>query len=367
MAGTTIADRTELDFGPQGGDPSRRNDGVRLDLSTCVNRYGPPPAALAALVDLTPAAIQVHPYDAAERLEAVYARHLGVDPDQLVAGRGTTEFIWALGRRVPPKAVAVPLPAYTDYLRAFPGRGFAGSRPSPVPTLALVDEAMGRAGLVILSNPHNPTGVTLPPDGLLRIAALHPGSVLVVDESYADFAPRPERVTVIGCDQPNVIALRSPSKFYGIAATRAGVAWAADGAWLRRLLGSRETWPVSGLDVAVATAAMDSRPWAEASRRRLLDDGRWLADALLPVVAAAGPGARLVADAPVHYRCLLTPGAHDLAAAFACHGLGVRALGRAHGVHPGALRILAPLADERPMVAKMIAAVVGTGGMLSVR
>ncbi len=145
------------------------------------------------------------------------------------------------------------------------------------------------------------------------------------------------------------------------------MAWAADGAWLRRLLGSRETWPVSGLDVAVATAAMDSRPWAEASRRRLFDDGRWLADALLPVVAAAGPGARLVADAPVHYRCLLTPGAHDLAAAFACHGLGVRALGRAHGVHPGALRILAPLADERPMVAKMIAAVVGTGGMLSVR
>jgi histidinol-phosphate aminotransferase len=365
MAGTTVADR-DVDFGPQGGDPARRHDGVRLDLSTCVNRYGPPPAALAALVDLAPAAIQVHPYDAAERLEAVYARHLGVDAGQLVAGRGTTEFIWALGRRVPHSTVAVPLPAYTDYLKAFPGRGFAGSRPSPVPTLALVEEAMARGRLVILSNPHNPTGVALPPDALVRIASRHPDSVLVVDESYADFVLHPERATVIGCDAANVVALRSPSKFYGIAATRAGVAWAADGAWLRRFLGPRETWPVSGLDVVVAAAAMASQTWAEASRRRLAADGHWLAAALMPLVAGAGPHARLIADAPVHYRCLLTPDADALAAAFARHGLGVRALGRAHGVHPGALRILAPLAGERPVVAEIVAAVAGTGAMLAV-
>jgi histidinol-phosphate aminotransferase len=365
MAGAATAERLERDFGPQGGDPRRRQDGVRLDLSTCVNRYGPPPAALAALVDLTPADIQVHPYDAAERLEATYADHLGVDPSQLVAGRGTTEFIWALGRQVPHEAVAVPLPAYTDYLKAFPGRGFAGFRLSPVPTLELIDEAMAHAGLVILSNPHNPTGVALPPQGLVEVASHHPRSVLVVDESYTDFVPRPERLTVIGSAPPNVVALRSPSKFYGIAATRAGVAWAADGAWLRRLLGRRETWPVSGLDVVVAEAAMASRAWAEDSRLRLGDDGRWLAAALASFAErAAGPDSAVVVDAPVHYRCLLTPVADRLAATFARHGLGVRALGRAHGVHPGALRILAPLTAERPAVAEILAAVAGADALL---
>jgi len=309
--------------------------------------------------------MQVHPYDATERMASVYAAHLGVDAHQLVVGRGTTEFIWALGRRVSHRDVAVPLPAYTDYLKAFPGRGFAGSRPAPVPTLGLVDEALGHARLVILSNPHNPTGVALPPDALVRLASRHPRSVLVVDESYADFVPDPSALTVIGCDATNVVALRSPSKFYGIAATRVGVAWAADGSWLRRLLGPRETWPVSGLDVAVATAAMSDRAWAEESRRGLVADGRWLADALVPLVDTSGPRARLVTDAPVHYRCLLTPAADSLAAAFAARGLGVRALGRAHGVDPGALRVLAPLVHERAAVADIIAAVAGVDAMLA--
>ena len=114
------------DFGAQGGDP-RRMAGLQIDLSTCVNFYGPPPAVLDLLRDgVDPRDLQIHPYGAVERMEAAYARHLGVPASQLVAGRGTTEFIWALSRELPHAAVAVPLPGYTDYLKAFPGRGFAG-------------------------------------------------------------------------------------------------------------------------------------------------------------------------------------------------------------------------------------------------
>ena len=122
---------------------------------------------------------------------------------------------------------------------------------------------------------------------------------------------------------------------------------------------------MSGLDVAVATAAMDSRPWAEASRQHLLDDGRWLAR-LLPVEAAAGPGARLVADAPVHYRCLLTRRATTWPPRSPATG-SASAPRRGRRRPPRSASILAPLADERPMVAKMISAVVGSGGMLAVR
>src|ERR1700704_871897 len=49
-------------FGAQGGDPSRV---VNMDLSTCVNRYGPAPAAIAALHSIEPADILLHPYEAA--------------------------------------------------------------------------------------------------------------------------------------------------------------------------------------------------------------------------------------------------------------------------------------------------------------
>ena len=243
------------DFGAQGGDP-RRMAGLQIDLSTCVNFYGPPPAVTELLRDgVDPRDLQIHPYGAAERMEAAYARHLGVPASQLVAGRGTTEFIWALSRELPHAAVAVPLPGYTDYLKAFPGRGFAGEQ---VPTVEHTEAALASASLVILSNPHNPSGVTLDPAELIEVARRHPDAILVVDESYVDFVPDPAGASVVGADVANIVVLRSPSKFWGIAATRVGVAWCADRQRLCSLLGRRETWPISGLDVAVAEAAMTS-------------------------------------------------------------------------------------------------------------
>ena len=363
---TATQQHAPADFGPQGGDPRRAAAGIRLDLSTCVNRYGPPQAAMAALQALAPVDLLIHPYEAARQVEHAYAALLGVEAGELVAGRGTTEFIWALARNVAHDRVAVPLPAYTDYLRAFPGRGFAGSRPAVVPTLRLMDEAMRAAGaagtagaaggLVILSNPHNPTGVVLDPEGLLEVAARHPHCTLVVDESYVDFLLHPDASTVIGSNAANVVALRSPSKFYGIAATRAGVAWSPNQGLLTALLGSRETWPVSGLDAAVAVAALESTAWAERSRRQLADDGCWHGERL------AAAGLDVVEDGVhVHYRCVVTDEADALAARFARHGLGVRPLSAAHGVDPGAVRILAPRRTERPWVAHSIAATAGAG------
>ncbi len=344
-----------IDFGAQGGDPRRRADGVRLDLSTCVNRYGPPPAARGVLAQFPLSDLQIHPYAAAGDVASAYAGLLGVAAGTLVAGRGTTEFIWALGRQVPHSAVAVPLPAYTDYLRAFPGRGFPGSRPAPVPSLRLVDEAMREAGFVIVSNPHNPSGVCLDPGGLLEVAARHRHCTLVVDESYVEFLLDPAAATVIGRAGAgdNVVALRSPSKFYGIAATRAGVAWCRDRARLDDLLGPRETWPISGLDAAMAVASLASGAWADQSRRQLADDGAWVAGRLrqanLDVVEQ---------DVGVHYRCVVTAEPEAMAERFAAHGIGVRPLSAAHGVDPGAVRILAPRWDERRVFSQALDRVV---------
>jgi histidinol-phosphate/aromatic aminotransferase/cobyric acid decarboxylase-like protein len=338
------------DFGAQGGDPRRMVGGVHIDLSTCVNFYGPPPAVLDLLRDgFAPQDLQIHPYPAAERMETAYARHLGMPASQLVAGRGTTEFIWALSRQVAHSSVAVPLPAYTDYLKAFPGRGFAGPQ---IPTIEQIDGALASASLVIISNPHNPSGVLLDPAELVAAARRHPHATFVVDESYVDFVPDPSSATVIGADAPeNLVVLRSPSKFWGIAATRVGVAWCPDRERLCRLLGRRETWPISGIDVAVAETAMASVDWAERARLDLADDAAWLEDVLREL-----PGTLVTQHVGVHYRCLQTERARELAARMAEHGVGVRALGSAHGVHPGALRILAPLPHQRDAVATAVGA-----------
>jgi histidinol-phosphate/aromatic aminotransferase/cobyric acid decarboxylase-like protein len=327
-----------LDFGAQGGDPSR---GVDMDLSTCVNRYGPAPAAIAALRGIEPADIVLHPYEAAPQLIELYREATGVADGAMIAGRGASEFIWAMSRELDHASVQVPMPAYTDYLKAFPGRGFNPTG-AQLPSLELIDAALNASGAVIISNPHNPTGAHLDPEGLIGVAAAHPTSMLVVDESYIDFTPDPVGWSVLGCAVPNIVVLRSTTKFYGIAATRTGIAWCAESEPLAALFGQQENWGLSGVDVRVACAAVRDLDWSDRSRVQMHTDNAWLAETMCGV-----GGLDLCANKNVHFQYAFCERSAEVAELFRRHGIGVRVLGAAHGVQPDALRIVAPRHDER--------------------
>jgi histidinol-phosphate aminotransferase len=338
-----------IDFGAQGGDPSR---GVDMDLSTCVNRYGPAPAAITALRGIKPADIVLHPYQAAPQLIELYREATGVADGAMIAGRGASEFIWAMSRELGHASVQVPMPAYTDYLKAFPGRGFNPTG-EQLPSLELIDAALNAAGAVIISNPHNPTGAHLDPEGLIDVAAAHPTAVLVVDESYIDFTPDPVGWSVLGCDVPNIVVLRSTTKFYGIAATRTGIAWCAESEPLAGLFGQQENWGLSGVDVRIACAAVRDVDWSDRSRVQMHTDNAWLAETLCGV-----GGLDLCANKNVHFQYAFCERSAEVAEVFRRHGIGVRVLGAAHGVRPDALRIVAPRYDERERFAAAIAEVI---------
>lgn len=341
----------------------RRSEGDALaetiDLATGLNRYGPPQAVLDALRSLSAADVALRPSRAAERLEAAYARVLDVDPTELIAGRGPSEFLWGLGRMVPHHSVAVPLPAWGEVLEVFPGRGFSRFPGEQMPSVEQVDEALECFELVVISNPQMPSGLTLDRGGLLETARRHPASTLVVDESAIEFLPDPGSATLVGADADNVIVLRASVEFYGTAAARTGVAWSRDRHALRSLFGHREALPLSGLDVVVADAALAGTAWADDARRRLAADAAWLDQALRPL------GGRLVEGGRLPYRCIFTDDAAEWAATLASAGIIVRDLGPGHGVHPGAIGIFAPLETERFAVASAFDALHATHPVLS--
>ena len=328
----------------------RRSDAPLVDLATVRNPYGPPPAVLDALHFLTADDVAVAPTSAADRLTAAYAELLGVDPGELLAGRGPAEFLWALGRSVPHASVAVPLPASGEVLDVFPSCGFSRYPGEQVPSIEQVEEALDAASLVVISNPQLPSGVILDRAALEEAAERHPASTLIVDESAVDFLPDPAAVSLVGTDVDNVIVLRSTAEFYATAAARTGVAWSRDPILLRTLFGQREALPVSGIDVVVAEAALASTEWAEEARRLLAADAAWL-DGVLPAL-----GGRAVADGRLPYRFVVTDAAVEWATRLASAGVSVRALGPGHGVHPGALGISAPRESERAALATVLGA-----------
>jgi histidinol-phosphate aminotransferase len=329
--------------GRQGGDLRGRGP-VQLDLSTCVNPYGPPDAILATLRNMPESAVRMHPYAAASDVEAAYGEHLGQPAAEFSAGRGASDLIWMLARQFDGKAAGLPLPGYTEFRRAFPRARPFGGGPSTHPAEVL-DEAMRACDVVIVSNPHNPTGQVIQQRDLADVALRHPASTLVVDESYMDFLADQPAETMVGCETDNVIVLRSPSKFWGLAGVRSGAAWSRQplrAQWDRW----RTTWPVSAFAAAALRTALAGKPWASAIRQRLASDAAWMEGCLTHAGLDMVPGR-------LHFRLLTGPGPDvgRFAGCLGSRGIAVRVLEESYGIGRAAIRISAPRRQDRWLLA----------------
>ena len=315
------------------------------------------PAALAALRELPAAVLRRHPYGADDVLAGAYGAYLGVPAEELVVGRGASELIWQLAASGLGPRVVVPRPGYTEYQQAFPGAG-AGP-PGVHHPIELIAEQLRAGRVVLISNPHNPSGRGLDPRELLAAARAAPAGVLVVDESYVEFTPEPAAASVLpGNDRDglpvNVIVLRSPSKFFGLAGARVGVAWSPSRRLRELLRVRRGSWPISALEVAPVVAALADRAWVAATHAALRSDACWLGEHL-GRIGGRSP-LRVVDGSVTHFRLLLVDDAERTAGALAAAGLGVRPVGPGHGLAGPALRVAAPRGDERAESAAMLGA-----------
>jgi histidinol-phosphate aminotransferase len=107
--------------------------------------------------------------------------------------------------------------------------------------------------LIWWCNPNNPTGQTVEPERLAELARARPRSIVVVDEAYVEFGGR--SVAPFVDELPNLLALRTLSKAFGLAGLRVGYALAgvetAD-----RLEERRAPAPIGGPAARIAAAAL---------------------------------------------------------------------------------------------------------------
>jgi histidinol-phosphate aminotransferase len=87
-----------------------------------------------------------------------------------------------------------------------------------------------RPSLVLLTSPNNPTGTMLPTQDLVQLldAALALGTIVIVDEAYAEFrtAGTPSALELLAV-YPNLVVTRTMSKAFGLAGARLGYAAAS--------------------------------------------------------------------------------------------------------------------------------------------
>jgi histidinol-phosphate aminotransferase len=209
--------------------PPELYEGLRLHQNE--NTGGCSPRVLEALAALRPDQISFYP--PYKEVVDECAEYFGVAPDRLALTNGLDEGIFAVAtaflQPLPDAGVAeaiVPQPAFEIFeLNA----SVAGGRPvqvAPRPDFVFaLDEVLAaltdRTRAVFLTNPNNPTGVSMSVDAIETIARrIPPGAVVFVDEAYADFAGHTfiPKVT----SYPNVIVGRTFAKAHGLAGLRIG-------------------------------------------------------------------------------------------------------------------------------------------------
>jgi histidinol-phosphate aminotransferase len=205
----------------------------RARLGANESRFGPSPAAIAAMAA---AAQEAWMYGDPEvhDLRAALAAHHGVTPAHVVVGEGIDGLLGTLVRLLagPGDAVVTSLGAYPTFNFHVAGFGAAlhrvpyrDDREDPEALLAKARET--GAKLIYLANPDNPMGTWHPATKIeAMVEALPPGTLLVLDEAYADLAPA-TAIPQIAPDDPRVIRMRTFSKGYGLAGLRVGYALAA--------------------------------------------------------------------------------------------------------------------------------------------
>lgn len=274
-----------------------------IKLSSNESPLGPSPRAIAAIRRHARLA-HYYPSATAPELRTALGRYVGMRPDQIVVGGGSSTLMHAIvtAFTAPGGDVITLVPSFTVYaeIAAIHGRRVV-SVPLDAPDFAVDPRRLEaaitpRTQLMFFARPNNPTSTLLPLRMLAAIAerAAEVGALVVSDEAYIEFADAARRetaVTLIRGAVPrrsNVMVTRTFSKAFGLADLRLGYA-----------VGTRESaaalelanakWPTGALAQAAGLAALGDRQHLARTIATVREGRRWLTRELVRLGLSVTP------------------------------------------------------------------------------
>jgi histidinol-phosphate aminotransferase len=252
--------------------------GGLVKLNTNENPYPPSPRALAAIAASFDR-LRLYPDPGATALREAIATRYGVAPDQVFCGNGSDEilahtFQALLQHDAPLLYPDITYSFYPVYC------GLYGIKYEQVPLDAAMRVQLADyrrpSSAILLANPNAPTGIALPRAAIEELVAERPDRLVVVDEAYVDFGA--ESAVPLVARHDNLLVIQTLSKSRALAGLRVGFAIGQrpliDA--LERVKDSFNSYPLDGLAIAGATAAIADDAWFEETRRRIMASREWL-------------------------------------------------------------------------------------------
>jgi threonine-phosphate decarboxylase len=257
-----------------------------IDFSANINPRGLPEAARKALADGArhPEKLLRYPDWETHPLRRLLAERLGVPFESVVLGSGASALIADAIHALKPAQCMAFVPAFAEYRRACDAVGckFSGiplheknQFSIDIPECIRLLRAI-RPDLLILNNPHNPSGSLTSATAIRRVfeCAAEMRITVLVDEAFIDYAPD-EEITTDAAGSPGIIAIHSLTKFYGCPGLRIGYA-VTHPSLAEQITRHIPAWPVGALPLDVLASAVTDSDYArqtlaenDQARRRL--------------------------------------------------------------------------------------------------
>ncbi|MEO1148963.1 MAG: threonine-phosphate decarboxylase CobD [Cyanobacteria bacterium J06638_22] len=235
------------------------------DFSASINPLGPPTGAIAA-IQANWEQLRHYPDPEYRALRQALAEAHRLHPDWILPGNGAAELLTWAGRDLSALDQTIILtPGFGDYFRAL--RTFGGTwlgvpvaltqppphLPLPLPVLPTPSPSQHHG--LLLNNPHNPTGWLFSRESLRPYLETH--QLVVVDEAFMDFLGADPAESVVDWvpDFPNLVVVRSLTKFYSLPGLRLGYAIAHPDV-LQRWQQWRDPWSVNSMAEVAAIASL---------------------------------------------------------------------------------------------------------------
>ncbi len=237
-----------------------------LDFSASISPLGPPASVLQA-IQAAFSSVVAYPDPDYGALRQAIAHHHHLPTDHILPGNGAAELLTYAARDL--ASLQQPTlklsPGFSDYdraLKSFNAQTLSidlmeanGCRDDWDDNFS-VSEGIPLADCgLLLNNPHNPTGAVFSRRRVRSLLSRF--ALVVVDEAFMDFLPLEQDQSVIEFvhEFPNLIIIRSLTKFYSMPGVRLGYA-IAHPKTIQRWNQWRDPWSVNTFAAAAGIAAL---------------------------------------------------------------------------------------------------------------
>ena len=255
-----------------------------LDFSANINPLGLTDKIRNAVVNNLDLILN-YPDPECKVLKGEIADFLDLQPENLLIGNGSIELIYLIPEALTPHRVLIAIPTFSEYELSARQQGSKiifvkrnGEDGFGIEVEKLV-RLLPRSGLVFLCNPNNPTGNLISKDEIIHLAkaARRQDSIVVADEAFIEFIEDEEAFSVVreAAKLPNLLALRSLTKFFALPGLRLGY-MVGNKNLIAKLSGYQFPWNINCFAQLVGRQVIKDKDYIKRSKELIFEERDYL-------------------------------------------------------------------------------------------